>query len=113
MPKFESPFSGNNIPNKLSEEELIRAMRFAVAAEYEAIQLYKQIADASDNELAKRVLEDVAKEEIVHAGEFLKVIEKLSPEEFKLYNDGAKEVEEIKYNMKCISKNLKTIIKKL
>lgn len=40
MPDFGQPFSGLANGRKLSEQELIRSIRFMVAAEYEAIQLY-------------------------------------------------------------------------
>lgn len=40
MPEFGSPFSGLANRNKLTHEELIRAIRFMVAAEYEAVQMY-------------------------------------------------------------------------
>jgi hypothetical protein len=42
MPEFGSPFSGLGNDRKLTDEELIRAIRFMIAAEYEAIQLYMQ-----------------------------------------------------------------------
>ena len=38
MPDFGTPFSGLARDRKLTNEELIRAIRFMVAAEYEAIQ---------------------------------------------------------------------------
>ena len=38
MPDFGSPFSGLARDRKLSEAELVRAIRFMVAAEYEAVQ---------------------------------------------------------------------------
>jgi rubrerythrin len=44
MPEFGSPFSGLATNRKLTDAELIRAIRFMVAAEYEAIQLYMQLA---------------------------------------------------------------------
>lgn len=46
MPEFCSPFSGLASDRKLSKEELVRAVRFMVAAEYEAIQLYMQLAES-------------------------------------------------------------------
>ena len=66
-----------------------------IAAEYEAVQLYMQLAESTDNELAKRVLVDIAEEELVHAGEFLRLLKELSPEEEKFYAEGAEEVQEI------------------
>ena len=39
--------------------------------------------------------EEIADEERVHAGEFLKLLRELAPDEDALYAKGAKEVEEI------------------
>ena len=99
MPDFGTPFAGLAHERKLTHEELIRAMRFMVAAEYEAVQLYIQLAESTDNKLAETVLRDIADEELVHAGEFLRVLKQLAPGEEKFYAEGADEVEEIKKNM--------------
>lgn len=94
MPDFGHPFSGLAKDKKLTDAELIRAIRFMVSAEYEAIQLYMQLAESTDNKLAKEVLKDIADEERVHAGEFLRLLKELDPEEEKFYAEGAAEVEE-------------------
>ena len=94
MPEFGNPFSGLKKDRKLTNEELIRAIRFMIAAEYEAIQLYMQLAESTDNKLAQEVLKDIADEERVHAGEFLRLLKELAPDEEKFYREGAKEVEE-------------------
>jgi rubrerythrin len=94
MPDFGSPFSGLANDRKLTDEELIRAIRFMVAAEYEAVQLYTQLAESTDNQLAIKVLKEIADEERVHAGEFLRLLHELAPDEAKFYAKGAKEVEE-------------------
>jgi rubrerythrin len=65
-----------------------------VAAEYEAVQMYMQLAESIDSKLAAEMLEDIANEERVHAGEFLRLLKELAPDEEKFYADGAKEVEE-------------------
>jgi hypothetical protein len=93
MPTFGSPFSGLSSDRKLTDSELVRAIRFMVASEYEAIQLYMQLAESTDNKLAAEVLKDIADEERVHAGEFLRLLRSLSPDEEKFYDKGAKEVE--------------------
>jgi rubrerythrin len=93
MPQFGSPFSGLANDRKITNDELIRAVRFMVAAEYEASQLYLQLAESTDNKLAVAVLKDVANEEIVHVGEFLRLLFVLAPDEEKFYAQGAKEVE--------------------
>jgi rubrerythrin len=94
MPAFGTPFSGLSNDRKLTDEELVRAIRFMVAGEYEAIQLYMQLAESTDNKLAVEVLKDIADEERVHAGEFLRLLRDLAPDEEAFYDEGAKEVEE-------------------
>jgi rubrerythrin len=94
MPDFGQPFSGLAKERKLTHEELIRAIRFMIAAEYEAIQLYMQLAESTDNKLAVEVLKDIADEERVHAGEFLRLLKELAPDEEAFYKEGAEEVEE-------------------
>ena len=95
MPDFGSPFKGVDLGRNLTKEELLRALRFVVSAEFEAVQLYTQLANASDDPEVKKVLRDVADEEIVHAGEFLALVKKINPEEEKLYNKGEKETEKL------------------
>jgi rubrerythrin len=94
MPDFGNSFSGLAKDRKLTKEELIRAIRFMIAAEYEAVQLYMQLAESTDNKLAIEVLNDIADEERVHAGEFLRLLKELAPDEDKFYSKGAEEVEE-------------------
>ena len=67
--------------------------REGVASEYEANQLYTQLAESTDDKLAIAVLMDVAGEELRHAGQFLRLLYELAPDEEKLYAGGAKEVE--------------------
>ena len=95
MPEFGNPFSGLAADRKLTDVELIRAIRFMVAAEYEAVQLYMQLAESTDDKLAKEVLVDIADEERVHAGEFLRLLKHLAPDEEKFYEKGAEEVDEM------------------
>ena len=95
MPEFGNPFSGLATDRKLTNAELIRAIRFMVAAEYEAVQLYMQLAESTDHKLAVEVLKDIADEERVHAGEFLRLLHELAPDEKKLYAEGSEEVEEM------------------
>lgn len=93
MPHFGDTFSVKASDRKLTHEELVRAIRFMVAAEYEAIQLYMQLAESTENELAQEVLKDIADEERVHAGEFMRLLYHLAPDEEGLYREGFEEVE--------------------
>ncbi|MEW6519101.1 MAG: ferritin family protein [Thermodesulfobacteriota bacterium] len=99
MPDFGNPFAGLAHDRKLTKEELVRAIRFMVSAEYEAIQLYMQLAESTDNALAQAVLKDIADEEREHAGEFLRLLHHLEPDEQGFYEHGAGEVEEIMAKM--------------
>jgi len=94
MPDFANPFSGN-VERKMTFNELIRAIRLNLAAEQEATNQYLAHADATDNELAKAVLVDIANEERVHAGEFQRLLNILLDDEEHLLEDGADEVDEI------------------
>ena len=104
MPEFGNPFSGLANDRKLTQKELIRAIRFMIAAEYEAVQLYTQLAESTDNKLAVDVLKDIADEECVHAGEFLRLLHELAPDEQKHYDQGYEEVQEIIDELKKDSK---------
>jgi rubrerythrin len=53
-----------------------------------------QFAESTDNRLAIEVLKDIADEDRVHAGEFLRLLHELAPDERKFYDEGAEEVEE-------------------
>ena len=100
MPEFGSLFLSLSLEKKITDAELVRAIRFMVAAEYEAIQMYMQLAESTDNQLAATVLKEIADEERVHAGEFLRLLKVLAPDEEGFYAAGAQEVEEIIVNMK-------------
>ncbi|KON29327.1 hypothetical protein AC482_06770 [miscellaneous Crenarchaeota group-15 archaeon DG-45] len=95
MPEFVNPFSGVVGVRKMDERELTRALRLSLAAEEEAIHLYEALADATDNALAKAVLQDIANEEKVHAGEFQRLLNILLADEEKWLAEGAEEVDDI------------------
>jgi rubrerythrin len=95
MPDFSDPFSGNIPERKLTDEELIRAIRLNIAAEHEAIFLYMAHAEATDHPLAKEVLIDIANEERVHIGEFERLLEILTGDEDKWVTEGREEVDEM------------------
>lgn len=95
MAEFINPFSGVVPGRKLTVRELTRAIRMALAAEEEAVHLYEALADATDSALAKAVLQDIANEERVHAGEFQQVLNLLLEDEQKLMVEGAAEVSEL------------------
>jgi len=95
MAEFVNPFSGMTPERKLTDRELARAIRMALAAEEEAVHMYEAMADASDNPLAAKVLQDIADEERVHAGEFQELLRILLPDEQRLLQKGTAEVKEL------------------
>ncbi len=94
MPEFMNAFSGLKEDRKLTHDELVRAIRFMIAAEYEAIQLYTQLAESIDHKLAQEVLLDISNEEKEHAGEFLRLLQVLAPDEQGFYDEGMGETNE-------------------
>lgn len=95
MPEFTNPFIGVVPGRKMTDSELLRALRLNLSAEEEAVHLYLSHADATDNELAKKVLIDIANEERVHKGEFQRLISILSKEEDGFLAEGAAEVNDM------------------
>lgn len=95
MPEFVNPFTGVVPGRKMTDSELLRALRLNLAAEQEAVHEYMAHADATDNELARKVLIDIANEERVHAGEFQRLICILAKDEEALLAKGAAEVDEL------------------
>ncbi len=91
MPEFSNPFQGNKNDRTLTKEELIRAIRFSIASEFEAIQLYEQLRDSIDDNDCKKLLEEVSEDERVHVGNFLYILEKISPDDKKSIEEGKKE----------------------
>lgn len=90
-PDFASTTHVKSFEDKLSLSELVRAIRFSVAAEYEAVQIYEQIVEATDNDFVKKVVGDIIAEERLHAGQFLDILFALAPDEKTLYDKGAQE----------------------
>lgn len=100
MPEFSTVLPFAKAGQKLNQDELVRAIRFMIAAEYEAVGLYTQLAECTDCQRTRTVLVDIADEERIHAGEFLRLLQELDPEECLLYKEGAEEVEEILEKLK-------------
>ena len=53
-----------------------------------------QFAESTNNKLTQIMLKDVADEERVHTGEFLRLLNEPAPDEEKHYSENAKNVEE-------------------
>ena len=86
------PIKIEKVEKKLLDCEILRV---AIIAELDAINLYAQLAAATENENIRKVLLDVAKEEKTHVGEFQALLLKEDTEQVEELEKGKKEVEEI------------------
>ena len=81
---------------KLSKDKIdMELLRVGMIAELDAVNLYEQLAAATDNENLKKVFLDIAKEEKTHFGEFQALLLKLDKEQVEELEKGKEEVEEL------------------
>jgi len=81
MPQTD-PFT-YNVPKKMTDAELARALRLDAAAEIDAMNLYEAHIQATDNEDAKKVLAFITKDEKEHYALFVELIRRLDPDQAK------------------------------
>jgi len=74
------------------DKEILRA---AIIGELDAINLYEEFANMTDNNDLKSVLMDVAEEEKTHVGEFQTMLLRVDKEQEIELGKGKKEVEEL------------------
>jgi len=65
---------------KFTDTELAQAIRLDIEAELDAINLYQAHIDATDNELAKKVIAHIRDEEREHASLFWSLLKLLDPD---------------------------------
>ncbi len=87
------PFDLQKISKENLDKEILRA---GIIAEFDAINLYEQMAALAKNPVIKKVLLDIAKEEKAHVGEFEALLLSVDAEHVIEIEEGKKEVEEIK-----------------
>jgi rubrerythrin len=81
---------------KVKKEELDREiLRAGMIAELDAINLYEQMAALAENEVIRRVLLEIAKEEKTHVGEFQTLLLKEDKEQKEELKEGEEEVGEL------------------
>ena len=82
--------------NKVKQEDLDKEiLRAGLIAEFDAINLYEQMAALTQNDNIKKVLLDIAKEEKEHVGEFQTLLLKVDKEQVEELEEGKKEVDEL------------------
>jgi rubrerythrin len=82
--------------SKIKKDDLDKEiLRAAIIAEFDAINLYEQMAALTENNHLKTILLDIAKEEKTHVGEFQALLLMNDAEQEKELSEGKKEVEEL------------------
>ncbi len=78
------------MPKGVIDKEILRV---GIIAELDAVNLYEQMAEMTENQDIKKILMDIAKEEKTHVGEFQALLLKEDKEQVKELEEGKKEVE--------------------
>ena len=104
MGAFPNPFAGN-VSRKMSNAELMQALRFDISGELEAIFLYDAHYHATDDPAAKAILADIRDEEKVHVGELITLMRYLDPHEAECFLEGEAEVHEMLEKLGISPKN--------
>jgi rubrerythrin len=86
------PVDLNRIKKDGLDKEILRS---AIIAELDAINLYEQMADMTQNKNIRKLLLDVAKEEKTHVGEFQTLLLMEDQEQGKELKEGKREVEKL------------------
>ena len=84
----------SNFLNEISQVPVIgdkEILRQAIMAEYDAVNLYEQMAKSTKNEKVKKALLHVSQEEKVHIGEFEVLLDEIDKEHKSSVQDGKKE----------------------
>ena len=88
----------SNIPidlTKVKKENIDKEiLRVGIIAELDAVNLYEQLAAATENNDIKRILLDIAKEEKTHVGEFQTLLLRVDKQQVEELEAGKEEVEE-------------------
>jgi rubrerythrin len=81
---------------KVKKEDLDREiLRAGMIAELDAINFYEQMAALTQSPDLKKILQDIAKEEKTHLGEFQTLLLRKDREQKEELKKGEKEVEEL------------------
>ena len=86
------PINLERIKKEDLNKEILRA---AIIAEFDAINLYEQMAALTEDKHLKTILLDIAKEEKTHVGEFQTLLLMNDKQQEKELAEGKKEVEEL------------------
>lgn len=82
--------------SKVKKEEIDKEiLRLGMIAELDAVSLYEQLADATSDNIIRKALLDIAKEEKTHVGEFQTLLLQRDKEQVEEIEKGKREIEEL------------------
>jgi rubrerythrin len=84
------PLNLDKVKKEFVDKEILR---LGMIAELDAINLYEQMAEYTQNKDIKKVILDIAREEKTHMGEFQTLLLKLDRQQVTELEAGKKEVE--------------------
>jgi rubrerythrin len=87
----DKPIKVEKVKKKFLDREILR---LAILAELDAISLYEQLSETTENKAIAEVLLDVAKEEKTHMGEFQTLLLREDEAQREELQKGKQEVEE-------------------
>jgi rubrerythrin len=96
MTHLATAFEAGSFQKTLTRDELARALRIAIADEYEAIQIYSQIREVADDPGVQAVLHEIIREEKKHAGQFWDLLTEIDPEEKETFEEARTENRKIR-----------------
>jgi hypothetical protein len=83
----------NSMPASVRRD--MQMLRLAIIAEYDAANLYEEMAELTSNRHIRRIMLDIANEEKEHVGEFEFLLEHIDPDHEKHENEGEEEAMEL------------------
>lgn len=87
----KSPTDNARLTKTVLDRQLLR---LGVIAEFDAIDLYEQLAAATSDRKIKAVFLDIAREEKAHVGEFLTLLLEKDKEQVREIESGEEEIRE-------------------
>ena len=88
----QMPVDFSKVPKEKLNQEILRV---AIIAEFDAINLYEQLAAITDDPDLKKVLLDIAREEKTHVGEFQTMLLRLDAEQVEEMQHAKEEIKEL------------------
>ena len=87
------PIDLKRVPREEFHRQILRA---GIMAELDAVSLYEQLAAMARDELVRKALLDIAREEKTHVGELLALLLKLDEEQAEGLKKGEEEIEALR-----------------